>query len=235
MRVKIGLCALALFHVCGCGAASIAGADAQPPSGGGVSLQTAPYDANGEPAHVTPQSPANSSSQQQAAGDVPDFTSIAANFDPRKQHFIWVLPPGVHGEGPWGFTVQVRHKGDVKHEGELPLVAEKLAGGSQPEFPAGYEVVRLKDDGQWLQRTAALDQIIRDIIEQYGRGDGEVEFNSLLKVSLDPAARQKYCVEHQVADIRSYLEDESEPDLIMLLNGRDPTFSALALKSACEE
>lgn len=237
MRVRMGLCVLALL-ASGCGAAEvisegISGSSAgQSPSRGQTSLQTAPFDIAGAPTHVSP-APAPVPEQPPQDG-APDFSSIAANFDPAKQRFIWVLPPGVHGVDPWGFTVVVKHKGDVKYEGELPLVDDReLQAGSRPEFPAGYEIIRLTDDGRWRERTAALDKIILGIIEQYGRGDGEVEFNSQLHLSLDPAARKLYCDEGKVADIRLYVDEDGKP-LVPMLDVAGEMFSRMAIQQGCK-
>ncbi len=242
-RAGAGLCALALVLASGCGAAEViaTNSDGPSPSRGVTSLQTAPYDDAGAPVHATPAPPAASTPGVQAPvvpgpdGDLPDFTSIAANFNPAIQRFVWVLPPGVHGEGPWGFTVQVRHRGEVKHEGEMPLVAEKLQGGSRPEYPAGYEIIRLTDDGKWAERSSALDKVILGIIEQYGRGDGEVEFANKLNLSLEPAARQLYCVEGKVADIRLYVEETGKAELVPMMEVANEAFSRIAILQGCDD
>jgi hypothetical protein len=158
-RLGTGLCTLVFLLAAGCGAADVIAnnTDSPSPSGGVASLQTAPYNDAGQPTHAPPvQIPPPAA----LGGEVLDFTSIAANFDPNIQRFVWVLPPGVHGEAPWGFTAQVRHKGEVKYEAELPLVAQMVAAGSRPEYTAGYEIIRLTDDGRWSERTAAMDKVI---------------------------------------------------------------------------
>lgn len=230
MRVSTGLCALALLLAGGCGAADViaSNTDAPSPSGGVASLQTAPYNDAGQPTHVPPVQ------VQPPGGEVMDFTSIAANFDPSIQRFVWVLPPGVHGEAPWGFSAQVRHRGEVKYEAELPLVAEKIAAGARPEYTAGYEIIRLTDDGRWKERTAEMDKVILGIIEQYGRGDGEVEFSNRLNLSLEPAARQAYCTEGKTADIRLYVEEEGKAELMPMLDVAQEMFSTIAVRQACD-
>ncbi len=249
MRVAIGhvgtgLCAAALLLTVGCSAAGaisegISGnAAADSPSRGLTSLQTAPYDDTGAPTHVPPAqvTPAPAPQQQPPTGDdVLDFTSIAANFNPDAQRFIWVLPPGVHGEGPWGFTVQVRHKGEVKYEGELPLSAQKSAGGSRPEFPKGYEVIRLTGDGRWSEQTAELDKVILALIEQHGRGDGEVEFNNKLNLTLDPEVKKLYCTDGKAADIRLFVEEDGKDELISMLDVGSDVFARVAVMQACKE
>lgn len=230
MRVGTGLCALAFLLAAGCSAADViaSNTDSPSPSGGVASLQTAPYDVAGQPTQAPPvQVP------PPAGEEVVDFTSIAANFDPNIQRFIWVLPPGVHGEAPWGFTAQVRHKGEVKFETELPLVAQSIAAGSRPEYPAGYEIIRLTDDGRWRERTAEMDKVILALIEQHGRGDGEVEFSNKLNLSLDAAARQAYCAEGKTADIRLYVEEDGEAELIPMMDVAHETFSRFAVMQAC--
>lgn len=248
-HVRAGLCAAALLLAAGCSAAGaisegISGSAAvDSPSRGLTSLQTAPYDETGAPTHVSPVqvtpaqvTPAPAPQQQPPAGDdVLDFTSIAANFNPDAQRFIWVLPPGVHGEGPWGFTVQVRHKGEVKYEGELPLSAQKSAGGSRPEFPAGYEVIRLTGDGRWGEQTAELDKVILALIEEHGRGDGEVEFNNKLNLTLDPAAKKLYCTDGKAADIRLFVEEDGKDELISMLDVGSDVFARMAVVHACKD
>jgi hypothetical protein len=231
MRVRTGLCALGLLLAAGCGAAEViaSNTDTPSPSGGVVSLQTAPYNDTGQPTHVPPVQV-----QPPPGEEVADFTSIAANFDPSIQRFIWVLPPGVHGEAPWGFSAQVRHKGEVKFEAELPLVAQKIAAGSRPEYTAGYEIIRLTDDGRWSERTAEMDKVILGIIEQYGRGDGEVEFSNKLNLSLEPAARQAYCAEGKTADIRLYVEEEGKAELVPMMDVAQEMFSKMAVQHACD-
>lgn len=230
MRVRTGLCALALLLAAGCGAADVIANNTDGPSlsGGVASLQTAPYNDAGQPTHVAPVQ------VQPPGGEVMDFTSIAANFDPNIQRFIWVLPPGVHGEAPWGFTAQVRHKGEVKYEAELPLVAQTIAAGTRREYTAGYEIIRLTDDGRWSERTAEMDKVILGIIEQHGRGDGEVEFSNKLNLSLEPAARQAYCTEGKTADIRLYVEEEGKTELVPMLDVAQEMFSKMAVQHACD-
>jgi hypothetical protein len=232
-RLGTGLCTLAFLLAAGCGAADVIAnnTDSPSPSGGVASLQTAPYNDAGQPTHAPPvQIPPPAA----LGGEVLDFTSIAANFDPNIQRFVWVLPPGVHGEAPWGFTAQVRHKGEVKYEAELPLVAQMVAAGSRPEYTAGYEIIRLTDDGRWSERTAAMDKVILALIEQHGRGDGEVEFSNKLNLSLDAAAKQAYCTEGKTADIRLYVEEEGEAEIIPMLDVAQAAFSRMAVQHACE-
>lgn len=231
MRVRTGLCALALLLAAGCGAADVIAnnTDSPSPSGGVASLQTAPYNDAGQPTHAPPVQV-----QPPPGEEVMDFTSIAANFDPNIQRFVWVLPPGVHGEAPWGFTAQVRHKGEVKYEAELPLVAQKIAAGSRPEYTAGYEIIRLTDDGRWSERTAEMDKVILALIEQHGRGDGEVEFSNKLNLSLDAAAKQAYCTDGKTADIRLYVEEDGKAELIPMLDVAQEMFSKMAVQHACD-
>ena len=234
-RVSAGLCALACLLASGCGAADVIANNTDGPSlsGGVASLQTAPYNEAGQPTQAPPVQ-IQPAPPQPLGGDVLDFTSIAANFDPNIQRFIWVLPPGVHGEAPWGFTAQVRHKGEVKYEAELPLVAQKIAAGTRPEYTAGYEIIRLTDDGRWSERTAEMDKVILGLIEQHGRGDGEVEFSNKLNLSLEPAARQAYCADGKTVDIRLYVEEEGKAELMPMLDVAQEMFSAMAVRHACD-
>src|SRR5690349_3313124 len=74
-----------------------------------------------------------------AAG--PSFAEAVGKFDPASNHFIWVLPPGIHGEPPWTMNVTVKHKGEVKFESRIPLRPEIIAAGTYAEFPAGSEAI----------------------------------------------------------------------------------------------
>ena len=63
------------------------------------------------------------------------LASVASQFDPARQRFVWVLPPGIHGEGPWDFSAVVRIRGEQKFETTLPLKAELAPAGSRPSGP----------------------------------------------------------------------------------------------------
>jgi hypothetical protein len=227
-------CGLIAVLLCaGCGgtepsaAAPQSGALSGGLAGGEASLQTPPFAEGAAPSEAGTGAPG-------AAPAAADFSSVAANFDPDVQRFIWVLPPGVHGQGPWSMRAEVRHRGELKFKTDLPLLAETLASGSRTEFPDGYEVLRLRGDGRWREQTAEMDAVILGLIEQYGRGEGEVTFFTRLNAQLDPAARQAYCTDGRTADIRVYVEQAGEPDLTPLTaGGVADAFSRVALMEAC--
>lgn len=219
--------ALALLCVSACAAT-----EATPqagPSAGKVSLQTAPYSGDATSAPPAPQAPAVVVPEAEA----PTFETIAAKFDPGRQHFIWVLPPGIHGKEPWDFKAVVTLRGEPKFQTTLPLAAELLAQGSRPEFPAGYEVVRLADDGQWASRTAELDRVIQGLIAEHGRGHGAVEMTNELNISVDAAHRQTYCVDSKYPDIRLYLEEDGSSMLTRLDAATLAGVIQPAVKKAC--
>jgi hypothetical protein len=151
-------------------------------------------------------------------------------FDPATQRFVWVLPEGVHGTGPWDMNVTVKHRGEVKHQATIPLKAEILPSGSRPEFPAGSEVVRLSDDGTWTVRMAEVQKVIDGLIAQFGRGDGELMMESELRTSIDAAYRNAYCVEGKKPVVNFYLE-EGDKLTSFDLGPLAPMFEASILKN----
>ncbi len=168
-----------------------------------------------------------------ADGGATPASSLAAAYDPSKQRFVWVLPPGIHGKGPWEFKATVKHKGEVKLETALPLKPEMLPAGSRPEYPAGYEIIRLASDGDWGKLTSDINQTVNDLIAKHGRGDGEVVMQNDLKVSIDPGHRNTYCVDGAAPDIQAYVEDLEASKLVQLdVAGMAPMFQAV-VKEAC--
>lgn len=159
--------------------------------------------------------------------------SIAAAYDPSKQRFVWVLPPGIHGKGPWEFKAIVKHKGEVKLETALPLKPEMLPPGSRPEYPAGYEIIRLASDGDWQKVTSDINNTVNDLIAKHGRGGGEVIMQNDLKVSVDPSHRKTYCVDSVAPEIHAYVEEQGAEKLVQLdVAGMAPMFRAV-VKEAC--
>jgi hypothetical protein len=206
------------------------------PSSGKVSLQIAPYSGEattGDP--VTPLVAPPASPPTSAASD-PQYVSlasVASQFDPATQRFVWVLPPGIHGEGPWDLSAVVKIRGEPKFTTTLPLKAELAPAGSRPEYPAGYEIVRLTDDGGWKTSTAQIDKVIADLVAEHGRGHGELEMISQLHVSVAPQSRGKHCVAGARPDIRVYLEEDGQP----LVSLNHPTITAMigeVVRKACD-
>lgn len=201
------------------------------PSGGKVSLQTPPY--SGE---ATPSAPTTPLTAPPMATPAPpegaSLAAVASQFDPGKQQFVWVLPPGIHGEGPWDLAAVVKLRGETKFETTLPLKAEVAVAGSRPEYPGGYEIVRLTDDGHWAERTAELDKVIAALVAEHGRGHGELETTSQLHVRIDPAARAQHCTAAARPDIRLYVEEAGKP-LIRLDHPNVSTLIAEVVRKAC--
>jgi hypothetical protein len=227
---RLAAAALALLLASACAATEAT--PAAGPSAGKVSLQTPPYsgasgDALSRP--PVPQAPATPS-----AGATPTFETVASQFDPARQHFVWVLPPGIHGKPPWDLKAVVKLRGVPQFETTLPLKAEIAAAGSRAEFPAGYEIVRLTDDGGWSERTAEIDRVIQKLIAEHGRGHGELEMNNTLNLAIDPGQRQTYCTGTTPADVRLYLEEDGKADLVRLDVAAMSALIQKAVQSACE-
>jgi hypothetical protein len=206
------------------------------PSSGNVSLQTPPY--AGEATPGGPAAPLAAPPTQAPEAMLPDasqdisLASIASQFDPARQRFVWVLPPGIHGEGPWDFSAVVKIRGEPKFETTLPLKAELAPAGSRPEYTAGYEIVRLTDDGRWAQSTAEVDKVIQELVAEYGRGLGELEMISQLHVSVEPAYRAQHCAAGARHDVRAYVEEDGKP----LISLNDASMSAMitqVIREAC--
>lgn len=201
------------------------------PSSGKVSLQTAPYTGEAVPGAL-PSPPASAPVQSPAAADDAPLAAIASQFDPARQHFIWVLPPGIHGIGPWDLAAVVKLRGEPKFETTLPLKAELAPAGTRPEYPAGYEIVRLTDAGGWAERTAEIDKVIQDLVAEHGRGLGEMEMISQLHVRVDPAHRARHCSADSRPDIRIYMEEAGQ-ELISLNHPSITTMIAAVVREAC--
>ena len=214
--VKVTLSAMAVLAVAACASAP-APASAQIGSGQ-PSLQSPPFT---EPKLSTPNAPPRAAPLKEpgAAGrseDTVAFEAVASQFDPAKQRFVWVLPPGIHGKGPWDMRAVVALDDKPHFETTLPLVAEKSIGGSRPEFPAGYEIVRLTDHGEWAANTAKIDDVIQKLVAEHGRGHGSLEMSNDLNVEIDASHQKAYCTDRQIPDVRLYMEEVGNPDLIRL-------------------
>ena len=232
---RSGAAIIAAIVLAGCAAGEVT--PAAGPSSGEASLQTPPYAGEatpGEPASPLAAPPPVQSADTalpEAAQDI-SLTSIASQFDPARQRFVWVLPPGIHGEGPWDFRAVVKIRSESKFETTLPLKAELAPSGTRPEYTAGYEIVRLTDDGRWAQSTAEIDKVIQQLVAEYGRGLGELEMISQLHVSVVPAYRAQHCAAGAQHDIRVYMEEDGKP-LISLNNAMMSTMISQVVREAC--
>jgi hypothetical protein len=224
---KIGAASAALFLFAAC--ATTEATPAAGPSAGKASLETPPY--RGDAPSAAP--PSTTAPTIAAPSERPTFETVAAQFDPGRQHFVWVLPPGIHGKPPWTLTAVVKLRGDPRFETTLPLKAELLAPGSRPEYPAGYEIVRLSDDGQWTERTAELDRVIQSLIAEHGRGHGALEMTNDLNVTIDPTHRHTYCGAGGKPDLRLYVEEDGKADLIRLEADAMAGIIQAAVRKAC--
>src|SRR6185295_16276376 len=114
------------------------------------------------PVAEAPAAPAPAADAAAPSGG--SFQDAISQFNPATQHFVWVLPEGVHGKPPWEMNVTVKHRGEVKFKTTIPLKAEIAAAGSRPEFPATSETVRLSDDGSWVSHMTEVQKVIEDLI-----------------------------------------------------------------------
>ncbi len=234
--VRITLSAMAVLAVAACASAP-APASAQIGSGQ-PSLQSPPFV---EPKLSTPHAPPRAEPLKEpgaahsapASTETTDLGTVASQFDPAKQRFVWVLPPGLHGKGPWDMKAVVALDGKPQFETTLPLVAEKSVGGSRPEYPAGYEIVRLTDHGEWARNTAKIDDVIQKLVAEHGRGHGSLEMSNDLNFEIDDARRKAYCTDGQKPDIRLYMEEVGKPDLIRLDVDAMRGIIQLAVTQAC--
>lgn len=234
--VKPGVFAMGVVSMTAALLAACSAPEATPaagPSGGEASLQSPPFTT--PEFHAPPGQPTTPSAQAMpvAEPDSMPFAAIAMQFDPAKQHLVWVMPPGIHGKGPWDFRSVVKHLDEVKFETTIPMRADIAAGGGRPEYPAGYEIVRLTDDGSWAQRTAEIDKVIADLIAQYGRGQGSLDMTNDLTLTIDPAYKTTYCVENKPADLRFYIEEDGVADLVRLDVAEMSGIIQIAVKKAC--
>ena len=116
---------------------------------------------------------------------------------------------------------------------EMSPVNERSAV-TAPPTPTSCRVpsiVTATDDGSWPKHAADLERVINELIAEHGRGAGELDMESPLKLTIDASHRQAYCVDGKVADARLYL-DEPGKDLQRL----DALLFELyqpALKKAC--
>lgn len=234
--VRLGVFAVAAFLLVACAAPEAT--PAAGPSGGEASLQSPPFTAPafhappGQPTTASVQ-PGSSPAKVEAEPDAMPFAAIAMQFDPAKQHLVWVMPPGIHGKGPWDFKSVVKHRDEVKFETTIPMRGEIKPGGGRPEYPAGYEIVRLTDDGTWAKRTAEIDKVIADLIAQFGRGQGSLEMTNDLNLTIDPAHKNAYCVENKPVDLRFYIEEDGVADLVRLDVVEMSGIIQIAVKKAC--
>jgi hypothetical protein len=185
-----------------------------------------------EPMLSTPNAPPHAEPSKEPGDSA--IETVASRFDPARQHFVWVLPPGVRGKGPWTITATVALDGKPQLETALPLVAEKGVGGSRPEYPAGYEIIRLTDHGDWARNTAGIDTLIRKLVAAHGRGHGSLELSNDLDIEVDAGHRKAYCVDGQKPDIRLYVEDTRAPGLVRSDAEKTAGIIQAAMTKACE-
>lgn len=234
--VRVTLSAMAVLAVAA-GASAPAPASAQIGSGQ-PSLQSPPFtepklSTPNAPPRVAPLKDPGASASPAASSETADFGAVASQFDPAKQRFVWVLPPGLHGTGPWDMKAVVALDGKPQFETTLPLVAEKSAGGSRAEYPAGYEIIRLTDHGEWAKNTAKIDDVIQKLVAEHGRGHGSLEMSNDLNVDIDASHHKAYCADRQKPDIRLYMEEVGKTDLIRLDVAAMSGIIQLAVTKAC--
>ena len=145
-----------------------------------------------------------------------DMAKAIQKFDPGANHFIWLLPPGMHGDGPWAIDVELKHKGESKYKTSIPLKAEIIGPGDHFRPHPGYEAVRLSDAGQWQPVMAEVQKRMQAIIAQYGRGDGELILQNNLHTKLDEQGKKLYCTEKKVPEVRLLFEETEQKKISMI-------------------
>jgi len=144
------------------------------------------------------------------------FEDVIATFDATKQHLVWVLPPGVSANGPFGAHVTVKADGTTELDTVIPLTAEKPAAGSRPEYPAGAEVLRLSTDESYLQRLEEIRGVMTAITSKLGPGHGELIVTSDIGTKIADTHREEYCVTQKLPPVAIYLE-QGEPSRLQKL------------------
>ena len=151
-----------------------------------------------------------------ARAAVTTFEDVVANFDAAKQHLVWVLPPGVVAQGPFGAQVVVKADGVTELDTTIPLTAEKPAAGSRAEYPTGAEVLRLSTDSSYPQRLKDIQGVVEGIKARLGPGHGELSIASDFQTEIADAYREEYCVKQNIPPISIYLE-QGEPAVLQQL------------------
>ena len=158
------------------------------------------------------------------------FAETIGAFDYKTQHFIWILPPGIHAKGPFTADVVIKHGGEIKHQESIPLTAEFPTPGSRPEYPRSAEIIRLAADDAWPRHLADIKGVVDGLIAQYGPGGGELSVSSSLKTEISAEVRQSYCVDNTMPEVRVFLEQSGgEPALLKRI---DIAAAAPILKAA---
>jgi hypothetical protein len=158
------------------------------------------------------------------------FADTIGAFDYRTQHFIWVLPPGIHAKGPFVADVVIKHGGETRHQESIPLTAEFPTPGSRPEYPRSAEIVRLSADATWPKHLVDIKGIVDGLIAQYGPGGGELDVSTNLKTDIGAEVRQGYCVDDTMPEVRMFVEqDGGEPSTLKRI---DIAGAAAILKAA---
>ena len=158
---------------------------------------------------------------------------VIQQFDPTANHFIWALPPGVHGAGPWAINVEVKHKGEVTYKTSIPLKAEIIKPGDNFKPPAGYEAIRLSDAGEWKPKMAEVQKQIQDVIAKYGHGDGELVLQNGLHTTLDAEGKKLYCAEKKAPQVRLMFEETAKKKISMVEPGSMKMIADKAILNHC--
>lgn len=135
-----------------------------------------------------------------------DVGNVLNSFDYSKQHLVWVLPPGIHAEGPFVAHVSISQGDAVAYQADLPLTASKPE--SNAAFPAGSDVVRLSADENWIKQRDEIKS--RVAAYQAAKQHGEVEITSDFKTKIDENYRRQYCMQGNKIVVDLYLEDNGQ-------------------------
>ena len=163
---------------------------------------------------------------------VKTFEEVVASFDAATQHLVWVLPPGIVADGPYGAHVTVRADGKTELDTVIPLTGEKPAGGSRPEYPADAEILRLSTDTSYPQRLEEIRGVMKGITEKLGPGHGELIITSDFKTQIADAYREEYCVNRKLPPTAIYLEQGTPSTLQKLpIGGGEAVLQSTILAS----
>jgi hypothetical protein len=181
----------------------------------------------GPPPPPPPSAPVNA-----AAGGETDVGAVLTTFDYKTQKLVWVLPPGIHAEGPFLAHVTITSNGKVTHESEFPLVAATEEAGLASSFPAGSNVVRLSMDDSWPAKRDKLMTLVNQL-KGAAPGANELEIASDFKTKIDDNYRRQYCMQGDKIVVDLYVEEGQSTLKKIDISGALPILQRTILTGGC--
>lgn len=135
-----------------------------------------------------------------------NVADVLNTFDYQNQHLIWVLPPGIHAEGPYQANITITVGDKTAYESSLPLTASRPEANAA--FPAGSDVVRLSADVDWVKQRDEIKTRVAAF--QAAKQHGDVEITSDFKTKIDETYRRQYCMQGNKIVVDLYLEDRAQ-------------------------